>query len=98
MTGDVWYVDSNNGATANGGTSPTDALAGIDAAINKCTGSAGDVIYVMPNHSETLAGATTIVPDVANVSIIGLGNGIERPQLLVSTGTTATLPISGANV
>ena len=47
-TGSVFYVDSGSGAAANTGDASDEALITIDAAINKCTASKGDIIYVMP--------------------------------------------------
>jgi len=81
-TGDRWFVDSTTGSdTANGGTSPDDALATVDAAVAKCTDNKGDIIYVMPTHTETFATASQegFDVDVAGVSVIGLGQGDQRP-------------------
>ena len=80
-TGNRFYVDSVNGDSGNSGTSPDDALVTVDAAIAKCTADKGDIIYVAATHAET--GDTTSQElfdvDVAGVSIIGLGQGDQRP-------------------
>lgn len=68
----------------------------IDAAIGECTANAGDVIYVMPGHTETISSATSLVVDVAGVSIIGLGTGNNRPVLLF-TNTAGTVEMDAAN-
>ncbi len=39
------------------------------------------MIYVLPGHAETISLADQIDVDVAGVSIIGLGNGTDRPTL-----------------
>ena len=70
----------------------------IDAAINECTASAGDRIYVMPGHTETISDATSINLDVAGITIIGLGEGNNRPTITFDTATTATIPVSAANI
>ena len=72
-------------------------FATIDAAINACTANASDNIVVMPGHTETVASAGAITADVAGVSIIGLGNGADKPTLTFSD-TASTVAISGASV
>ncbi len=93
--GNIFYVDSVNGSdTANPGTSPTNALASIDAAIGKCTANHGDVVYVLQGHSETPT--ATITLDVEGVTVIGLGEGTARP-LVTSSNATAAVSITAAN-
>lgn len=70
----------------------------IDAAINNCTANAGDVILVAPGHAETLSDATSLNADIAGVRIIGLGFGTDRPTITFDTATTATIPVSAANI
>jgi len=53
----------------------------VDAAVGACTANQGDTIYVMPGHTEDISGTTSLVVDIAGVSIIGLGIGDERPTL-----------------
>jgi hypothetical protein len=97
-TGDRWFVDSNNGATTNSGTSPDDALAGLEAAVQKCTANRGDIIYVMPGHAENVATAGAIDLDIEGISVIGLGNGDNRPQFTFITNTTADIDIDADNI
>jgi hypothetical protein len=96
-TGSVFYVDSGSGAAANTGDASDEALITIDAAVNKCTASKGDIIYVMPGHAETVSGAAGIAADVAGISIIGLGRGTDRPQVTLSA-TASTVTVTAANV
>lgn len=99
-TGNVFFVDANaaqSGTTAGYGTHPDKAFSTIDAAINACFADQGDVIYVLPGHTETLADATSLVPDVDGVSIVGLGVGAARPTLTLSA-TGSNIPISGDSV
>ena len=70
----------------------------IDDAINACTASAGDVILVMPGHTETISSATALNLDVAGISIVGLGVGSLRPTITLDTATTTTIPVSAANI
>lgn len=85
------------GSDGNDGLTPERPLATIDAAINKCSAGRGDTIIVMPGHAETVANATTIIPDVSHVRILGLGEGEKRPIITFATATTANIPVSGAN-
>lgn len=96
-TGTYFFVYSGDGADGNSGLSPDDPLATIDAAINKCTADKGDVIIVMPGHAETITTAAGIVVDVNGISIIGLGNGRNRPVITFGA-TAARIPVSADNV
>ncbi len=91
---DVYYVDSGNGNDNEDGRDPGFPLATIDAAVNKCTASQGDVILVQPGHAETLA--TQISLDVIGVSIIGIGEGTLRPQLTIAAAIDG-IDIGAAN-
>lgn len=93
-TGKVFFVHSGTGSDSNNGESPEQPFATIDYAIGRCTANKGDVIFCMPNHAETIASATTLVPDVDGISIIGLGNGSDMPELTFSA-TGSIIKISG---
>ncbi len=64
----------------------------------QCTAGRGDVIYVLPNHTEAISSTTALNLSVAGVSVIGLGNGNNRPTLTVDTATTSLITFSAANV
>jgi hypothetical protein len=51
----------------------------------------------MQGHAETLATAGAITASKANVKIIGLGSGNERPTLTLSA-TASTIAVTAANV
>lgn len=70
----------------------------IAQAVAQCTAGRGDVIYVLPNHSENISSATALNINVAGVSIVGLGSGNNRPTITVDTGTTSLITISADNV
>lgn len=96
-TGNIYFVDS--GAASGGdGQSPESAKTTIDAAINLCTASNGDIIVVMEGHAETIATAGGIAADVAGITIVGLGRGRNRPVITFATDAAASFNISGANV
>lgn len=95
-TGDRFYVDSGSATTSTSGDNPDRPFATIDEAINKATANNGDIIYVMPGHSETISGATELVPDKAGLLIKGLGFGADRPKLDFDN-TAGQVLVSGAN-
>lgn len=79
--GNQFYVDSVHGLTSNDGLTWATALAGIDAAVGKCTANHGDVIWVAPGHNEGITAAAGIDLDVAGISVIGLGTGSLKPTI-----------------
>lgn len=97
-TGHIYYVDS--GVTnESDGSSWTNARNTLDEAINLCTANNGDLIYLAPGHAETLSAADGWDADVAGVTIIGLGNGSDRPTFTYSaTGSTAAIGAAGVSI
>ena len=97
------YVDSSDAAatdTSNDGTDPAVPMATLDAAVSVSGLTAGDIIYVMPGHSETrsVTGAQVTL-DVAGIFIIGVGAGASRPTFTFShTGATWTWSAAGVTV
>lgn len=82
-TGNIFYVYATTGSDSVGyGRNPDAPFATIDYAIGQCTASQGDMIFVMPGHAETVTAAISV--DVAGISIIGLGNGDNRPFLTLT--------------
>lgn len=80
-TGVRIFVHSTDGTDAAGyGTGPDKPVATIDYAVSLCTANEGDIIYVMPGHVESLGDAQVDL-DVAGISVIGLGNGPDRPRI-----------------
>lgn len=97
-TGNIYWVDSVNGATTNSGTAPTDALVTWDAAINKCTANQGDLIVLMENHAEAITAAAGVDLDVAGVRTVGLGSGAQIPEIKLTTAVTADIDIDAADI
>ena len=85
--GEVFWVN-NSGVLAKGGIGGSNGNDGsyrkpfstLDFAVGKCTANRGDVIYVMPGHSETFTAADGVDFDVAGITVIGLGRGSKQPQ------------------
>ena len=70
----------------------------IDYAVGRCTANRGDIIMVMPGHSENVTAAAGMVFDVAGVAVVGLGSGSKRPKINFTTAATADIDITAANV
>lgn len=70
----------------------------IDAAVGLCTANAGDVIYVLPGHTETISSATALALDVAGITIVGLGAGATRPIITLDTAASSTIAVSAADI
>lgn len=70
----------------------------VDEAVNACTANHGDVIKVLPGHTENITTASAITCDVAGVTIIGYGEGADKPTFTFnSTDNSATWVISAAS-
>lgn len=74
----VWYVDSVSAVGGSADTWGTSANT-IKAAIDLAADSTNAIIFVAPNHADTIAAAVAI--DCPGVRIIGLGHGESRPKL-----------------
>lgn len=93
----IYFVDSTNGSSHNDGHTPDRACATIDAAIGFCTANRGDMIVVLPGHTETVTAAAGIALDVAGVSIVGIGMGSKRPTVNFTTAVGASFKVTAAN-
>lgn len=93
--GRYWYVDSQIDHVD--GTSPDDAVGTIVELFSGSRVAAFDTIVCLPGHSETITAAAGIAHNVANVSVIGLGQGAQRPTVNLGTATTASIAVSAAN-
>jgi len=76
--GNIFFVDSVTGSNSDSGTEPVSAKATLAAAIALCTANKGDVIFVLPGHTEAVT-VTSLDLNVAGVTIIGLGSGAMKP-------------------
>ena len=98
-TGDVFFVDSATGTNrVSAGRSPESPFATLDYAVDYCTASSGDIIYLMPGHAESTSTENAELFDltVPGISVIGLGVGDKRPTFTLEVAT-ATVVISAAN-
>lgn len=96
--GTTWYVSSVTGANTNNGLQVDQAFATLAYAMTKVTKNNGDVIVLLPQHAETVSSATTLLLNVAGVSILGLGVGTQRATITLNTANTATIPVSANEI
>lgn len=90
LVGESGASDSNDGSFLK-------PFSTLDYAIGRCAANRGDIIYVRPNHTTTASAADAVDVDVAGVSIIGLGNGSNRPRIDY-TAAAGELVIGADNV
>jgi len=95
-TGNVFYVDSNVSVEGTG-VSILTAKDTLDEAVALCTDNRGDYIIVLQGHEETISGADGVDVDVAGVTIIGVGSGVDAPEFTFSA-TGSEFVIGAANV
>lgn len=101
-TGRVFFVDSTNnnkGDDLNHGNSPSVPFSTIAYAVAQANAGAnrGDVVYVLPGHTETITSLGAITLSVAGVKVVGLGEGRDRPKVTLSSSTDASIVVSAAN-
>ena len=96
IDGNIYWVDSGTGGAGGTGafTNPT---ATIQQGIDLCTANNNDVVFVRANHAETISDATELTPNVAGVSIIGLGRGTGRPTITFDNASSS-IAVSAADV
>lgn len=96
-SGAVYFVSNrsgDSGSDGNDGLSTARPLSTLAAAVLKTAASKGDIIIVMPGHSETI---TTTVTPIAGTAIVGLGWGRNRPAF-TGSGAIGVFTCSAANV
>jgi len=98
LTNQVMFVDTVNGVNAGTGNGPNNPYQTIAYALTQVTSGAYATIYVMPGSTTTISSATALTLNVANVAIIGLGTGAQRPVFAYTTANTAAVVVSAANV
>ena len=95
--GNIFWVDSGSGSNTNDGTHVR-PYATLDFAVGKCTANNGDLILVKAGHTETVTAAGGLDLDVAGITIIGLGNGSDRPTVNFTTAVGADMDVGADNI
>jgi hypothetical protein len=104
-SGKVFWVNNSSVLPDNGVSGSDSASNGtylrpyatIDYAVGQCTAGRGDVIYVMPGHSETITGAAGVDLDVQGIKVIGLGQGSLQPRIDF-TNAAATVEVNADDI
>lgn len=97
-TGQYIFVSSTTGSNGNVGRTNGLPLATIAQAVLTANAGKGDVIVVMPGHTETITAAAGIAINKSGIYIVGVGTGATRPTITFGTATTATMTITAADV
>ncbi len=103
-SGNVWFVDSGDSNASDNPHEPGNRLepfSTLDFAIGRANavGGAnnGDVIYVLPGHTESITSAGGLAFDIAGQTIICLGGGTGRPTFTLGGTNTTSVIFSAAN-
>lgn len=94
--GNVFWVDSGAGSNGYYGTE-TRPFSTLDYAVGRCTANNGDIILVKAGHAETLEADSAVDIDVAGVSVVGLGEGSDRPTFTFATAVAADFKLAANN-
>jgi hypothetical protein len=100
-TGNIWWVGSAvTGAsdTSGFGANPDSPFATLVYAETQA--AAGDTIFILPSHTETLAsatGAAVLTLDLARLSVIGLGGRSTKPAFLIDGHANNYINVTGAD-
>ena len=70
----------------------------LTLALAATVASRGDVIIIVPGHTETIVGAAGVAVATAGVSIIGVGNGALRPTYTFTTSAAASFDVTAASI
>lgn len=102
VTGNIFWVDSGSatgGDTVGHGGSPDAPFLTVAYGVTQMTVNNGDILNVMPGHTENIASAGAITCDKAGISIIGIGEGADRPTFTWnSSDNSATWLVTAASV
>lgn len=102
IQGDAFFVDSGhaNASNNNDCRNPNTPCSSIEGAFNKgeLTASNGEIVFVLQGHVETVTAAGGLDLDVAGVTVVGLGEGNNRPQINFTTAVGADMDVDADNI
>lgn len=95
-----FFVDSGHAQASDGndGEDRNYPMRTIDAAVARCAANNGDVIHVLPGHTETVTAANGVDLDVAGIKVKGYGRGLSRPVISLGTAVGASMRLNAASV
>lgn len=93
--GYVFYVGSSAQLASIGDAAPgvsSRCYSTVNTALSQCVSGRGDVIYVLPGYTESIAAADSWSNlGATDVSIIGMGRGTNRPTFTWTTAGSTVL-------
>lgn len=92
----IGYVHASGRAITSDADIGANTFLTINDALLKCRAAKGDVVLVLPGHTENI-GANAFSNLVSGTKIVGLGHGTLRPTL-TWTATGSTVLMNAANV
>lgn len=95
-TGKTFYVQSTTGSDGNLGTDPASPKGTVQGAISAARASLGDVVIIMPGHTETVT-ASSLNLSKAGIKFVCLGDGRNAP-IFTLNAAASTVDVSAANV
>lgn len=106
ILGAHFHVENSSNKTGNDGESdgvhPDKPWQTLNYAFQRLQadsrGSIGDIIHLGAGHTETISAAAGLDCDVADVQVIGYGQGSNRPTFTLDTATGADIDIDAANI
>lgn len=97
----VFFVNSALATASDAsdhGSNPLAPFKTINFAVTRCIANNGDVIYVGPGHTETVASAAAFTIGKGGITIIGVGNNLaDMPTVQYATSTAATVTITAGS-
>ena len=100
-TGKIWYVDSEvtKEGTGSDWANATDTLQEA-VAISYTDGGAnrGDYILIAQGHEEDLIAEDAVDLLVAGITVIGLGNGTDRPNFIYTTDGEFVISVASVRI
>lgn len=91
------YVCSAGASDYDGQPLASRIVTTLDAGLKQCRSNKGDIVVVLPGHSESVTASTFLASLVAGTRIIGVGAGSFMPTLRI-TDTAGQLTLDDNNV
>lgn len=86
------YVHSGGYAAVNDAGFTSNVVETLAAGLAKCRANKGDIVYVLPGHTEDVTDATMLDNLVAGTKILGMGHGALKPAFTwTATGSQWTV-------
>lgn len=95
--GEIFWVDSSDATGRKGRGTFRAPDTTFETAMARCTAGRGDIIIGKPGHDETISAAGDLTCDIADVAIVGLGQGTNKATISFDTADTADVDVTASN-